>query len=52
MQPNPDPKPCAIDTKTKEELFEFLAHGDEKHRAWLLKAINAFFAGEPRPEVE
>jgi hypothetical protein len=31
-------------------LFEFLAHGDDAHRAWLLAAIRAFFAGQPRPE--
>lgn len=40
-----------VDTKTQEDLFEFLAHGDDEHRAWLKQAILAFFAGKPRPEV-
>ena len=34
----------------QKELFEFLKHGDEKHQAWLREAIDAFFAGKPRPE--
>lgn len=34
-----------------EELFRFLEHGDEEHRRWLKEAIEAFFAGQPRPET-
>lgn len=30
-------------------LFRDIAHGDDKHRAWLRAALDAFFAGEPVP---
>ena len=39
-----------IDVDT-EELFRFLAHGDEAHRAWLREAIEAYFLHLPRPDV-
>lgn len=28
-------------------LFDAIAHGDEKHRAWLKQAIKDHFAGRP-----
>jgi len=28
-------------------LFEAIAHGDDKHKAWLEKAIKQHFAGQP-----
>lgn len=34
----------------RDALFDFVKHGDEKHRAWLREAIDAFYAGLPRPE--
>lgn len=47
--PNPDVKaeraPLPVDA-----LFEFIKHGDENHRAWLLAALRAFAAGLPRPD--
>lgn len=30
-------------------LFDAIAHGDEEHRVWLKKAIDAHFAGQPVP---
>jgi hypothetical protein len=35
-----------------ETLFNAIAHGDEKHRAWLKQAIDDHFAGRPvlRPD--
>lgn len=33
-----------------EKLYEFIAHGDDKHKAWLREALYAFFEGRPRPE--
>lgn len=30
-------------------LFSAIAHGDEKHRAWLKEAIVAHFEGRPVP---
>lgn len=30
-----------------ESLFEAIAHGDEKHRAWLKQAIEDHMAGRP-----
>ena len=30
-------------------LFNFIAHGDDQHRAWLNKAIEAYFNGEEVP---
>ena len=36
----------------EDDLFEYLAHGAEKHRAWLKKAIVCFFNEEKRPEEE
>lgn len=40
---------CAagVSAETQQRLFEVLAHGDTKHRAWLRKAIEDFFAGRP-----
>lgn len=36
----------------QEDLYEFLAHGDDKHRRWLREAIRAWFNAEPRPPTE
>ena len=36
----------------EEGLYEFIAHGDERHKRWLRRAIKAFFNNEPRPEEE
>lgn len=33
-------------------LWEFLAHGEQAHREWLLEAIEAFFENRPRPIVK
>lgn len=30
-----------------ESLYDAIAHGDEKHRAWLKQAIEDHFAGKP-----
>lgn len=38
--------------RMKAELFDFIAHGDEQHRAWLREAIDAYFAGSERPELK
>ena len=32
-----------------EELFHFLKHGDDEHRAWLKEACAAYFNGDPPP---
>lgn len=32
-----------------EALFQFIAHGDARHRTWLRDACRAFYAGQPRP---
>jgi hypothetical protein len=32
-----------------ERLYQFIAHGDKDHRAWLRAASLAFFTGQPRP---
>lgn len=36
----------------RDTLFDAIAHGDEKHRAWLKQAIDDHFAGRPvkRPD--
>lgn len=39
------PKPCP----TAQQLFDKLKHGDDKHRTWLLDALNAVFEGRPVP---
>jgi hypothetical protein len=31
-------------------LFDAIKHGDEDHQAWLRAAIDAHFAGKPKPE--
>lgn len=36
----------------QKSLFEFLEHGDDKHRRWLRETIRAWFNGEERPPVE
>lgn len=38
--------------ETDDQLFDFIAHGDDEHRAWLRAAIAAFRGGEPRPEMQ
>lgn len=53
--------PCGIveviDKRTKlsaverNELFDFLRHGDDEHQGWLKEAIEAFFHHRPRPPV-
>ena len=35
-----------------DAMFEFIAHGDEKHREWLRAACVAFCEGKPRPPVD
>lgn len=45
---DPQNKP---EEKVLEDLYQFLAHGDEEHRRWLKEAIWAYFEGKPRPEV-
>lgn len=37
-----------------DALFEFIAHGDDAHRAWLKRALWAFFQNQslPPPEVQ
>lgn len=35
-----------------DSLYDVLAHGDEDHKAWLKKAINAHFSGQPKPEYQ
>jgi ribosomal protein L40E len=41
-----------VTTPLHETLFNAIAHGDEKHRAWLKQAIDDHFAGRPvlRPD--
>lgn len=33
-------------------LFNWLKHGDREHQEWLLTAIRAWSAGEPKPHYE
>lgn len=41
-----------IGVEQRMKLWEFLKHGDDIHQAWLFNAIEAFFAGRPRPSVD
>lgn len=34
------------------ELYLFIAHGDQKHRAWLLRALIAWADGSERPRID
>lgn len=38
--------------KIEDELFNFLKHGSEEHQVWLKKSIDAFFKGNPRPDLK
>lgn len=33
-------------------LYDVLAHGDDDHKAWLKKAIDAHFSGQPKPDYQ
>lgn len=35
-----------------DRLFEFIIHGDEKHQAWLRRAITAFLTDAKRPPLK
>lgn len=37
---------------TPDKLFEALAHGSERHRAWLKAALEAIANGEPVPKAD
>ena len=34
------------------DLFNVIAHGDEKHKVWLLEAIICWARGQPKPSEE
>lgn len=42
----------SVADKKAEDLFNAIAHGDEKHRAWLKAAVDAFYQGKPIPEEQ
>jgi hypothetical protein len=39
----------AHEVERRDTLFDAIKHGDAKHQAWLLSAIEAHFAGLPVP---
>lgn len=34
------------------ELYLFIEHGGDEHKAWLKEALQCFFHGQPKPEYK
>ena len=41
-----------IDLEDCLSLFDFIKHGDTKHRLWLMRAIVAWSARADKPEIQ
>jgi hypothetical protein len=37
-------------TDAAETLWQYLKHGDDRHQAWLKRALYAFFRNQPIPK--